>query len=625
MTITGNSFDVSVYGEVKDIATRLEALERMGIDSDMIVMPDGTIVNPADLGIGDVSVEVFVQNDAPTGQNSTGDVGNLWYDTDDNNKLYWWDGFEWIAKTSGSPAVTGPPGIASMGPSLVAKNISVIDVTVSATAPISPTIGDLWKDTASGNIYKRWNGTAWVQITDSLLVDDLEKAITRTSPALDLTDNTFRIFYQNNPPVGLNATTNRGDLWYEADNYYAASTWTGTVWHAYATGKETTGTTDGLPPSSSPTPIITPGIGTIFIEWTPVTNADTVTYLVYMSTLSTVPTDSTTLLGETMGGTLFVARKLPNGAALAEGVTYYFRIIARDADGVAPASAVASGTSIAKITTTEISDGAVKTPQLFANAVTTDKIFSNAVTADKVAATAIDGKTITGALIRTDATANRGIKLDGFANTFKAWDAAGNETVSINGADGVVLIKGSLTSGSTITGTTITGSSFETSSDGANSVTLVKNGILQFNRADTGALRSRIFMSVDGLRIQGEDTGAGLPTLTLIGSTPEKRAVFNGTLILSPGTGIDFGHGGKVLRRFNGDVEAVTTNASGIATINHGLAVVPTCVVCTGQNSAGLQVAIESKTSNSFSFNLRSAAGALLASSTRTVNWIAIA
>lgn len=53
---------------------------------------------------------------------------------------------------------------------------------------------------------------------------------------------------------------------------------------------------------------------------------------------------------------------------------------------------------------------------------------------------AIDGKTITGATVQTLADANRGVKLDSFG--LRAWDASGNETVSISSATGAATFSG---------------------------------------------------------------------------------------------------------------------------------------------------------------------------------------
>jgi hypothetical protein len=46
----------------------------------------------------DGKIRSFYQNGAPTGM-TAGDVGDLWFDTDDNRKLYYWSGSAWVAAT----------------------------------------------------------------------------------------------------------------------------------------------------------------------------------------------------------------------------------------------------------------------------------------------------------------------------------------------------------------------------------------------------------------------------------------------------------------------------------------------------------------------------------------------
>lgn len=111
---------------------------------------------------------------------------------------------------------------------------------------------------------------------------------------------------------------------------------------------------------------------------------------------------------------------------------------------------------VAMVGTTLIEDGAVTTDKIFANAITADKIdvgavqathiASDAITTDKLAANAITAKhTITGALIQTEATVNRGIKLN--SDGLFAYDSNGNQTMSVNATSGAVTTVGTYMSG----------------------------------------------------------------------------------------------------------------------------------------------------------------------------------
>ena len=47
---------------------------------------------------------VWYQTSAPSGTNHR--VNDVWFDTDDNNLMYMWDGTSWVAQTFGSTAIT---------------------------------------------------------------------------------------------------------------------------------------------------------------------------------------------------------------------------------------------------------------------------------------------------------------------------------------------------------------------------------------------------------------------------------------------------------------------------------------------------------------------------------------
>lgn len=102
---------------------------------------------------------------------------------------------------------------------------------------------------------------------------------------------------------------------------------------------------DGIAPSSSPTPNVSGGIGYIFAIWNAITNADPVTYEVHISTTSGFTPNSGTKVSE-ISGTSIVLEKDAAGANLAYGTTYYIKLIAKDRDGSAAAGAQGSGSPV---------------------------------------------------------------------------------------------------------------------------------------------------------------------------------------------------------------------------------------------------------------------------------------
>lgn len=99
---------------------------------------------------------------------------------------------------------------------------------------------------------------------------------------------------------------------------------------------------DGVPPASSPTPVVTPGIGYLQVRWPATVNNDLVTYEVHISPTTGFTPSSTTKAAE-ITGTTTVLRTDAAGTALTYGTIYYVKIIAKDVDGAAAASAQASG------------------------------------------------------------------------------------------------------------------------------------------------------------------------------------------------------------------------------------------------------------------------------------------
>lgn len=88
--------------------------------------------------------QVYLQPDPPTG--GTYNVGDIWFETDNGNRQYIWNGTIWgdTASISGS---------------------------VNYAQPTMPTggsynVGDLWINTADNNKIHRWDGTAWVDVSD---------------------------------------------------------------------------------------------------------------------------------------------------------------------------------------------------------------------------------------------------------------------------------------------------------------------------------------------------------------------------------------------------------------------------------------------------------------------------
>ena len=131
------------------------------------------------------------------------------------------------------------------------------------------------------------------------------------------------------------------------------------------------GISDGLAPTSSPTPTVTPLYGALELRWTGVTNADTVTYEVHASTTTGfTPSLSTKILEVT--GTFAIVKTI-SGTALTYGTTYYVKLIAKDVDGSAPAGAQGSGIP-SKVDNGDIAANAIRANVIQAGTITATQI-----------------------------------------------------------------------------------------------------------------------------------------------------------------------------------------------------------------------------------------------------------
>jgi hypothetical protein len=190
----------------------------------------------------------------------------------------------------------------------------------------------------------------------------------------------------------------KSSVWYDSTAGNAPSYFDGTTWvpvrdetiavaQATADAALAEAGSDGIPPTASPDPTALSGIEVINVRWTPITNADPVTYDVHVSTTLGFTADSTTLAGST-ASSYFVLKALPGSPPadpsdpdprqLQYDTTYYIRLVARDADGSAAQSLQALG-SVFQVTGVNLA----------ADSVTAANIVTGTLTGELFSATVI--------------------------------------------------------------------------------------------------------------------------------------------------------------------------------------------------------------------------------------------
>lgn len=109
----------------------------------------------------DGKIESFYQLSPPV----TASEGDLWFDTDDGNKIYTYRSNTWT-NTQDSKIGVALLNAASAQSTADGK----ITTFYQPTAPIAEGVGDLWVNTGSNNEAYRWDSTSWVSIKDQDIV-----------------------------------------------------------------------------------------------------------------------------------------------------------------------------------------------------------------------------------------------------------------------------------------------------------------------------------------------------------------------------------------------------------------------------------------------------------------------
>ncbi|HEX8349297.1 MAG TPA: hypothetical protein VF598_05005, partial [Hymenobacter sp.] len=117
----------------------------------------------------------YFQTTAPTGLGA-GDSGDLWFDTDDSNKLYQWSGSIWILRQdSAAAAASAAVAQAAANGAQITAN-SKITTFWQTSNPTALAVGDLWVDTDDNNRLYRWNGSTWSDVRDATIATALAAA-----------------------------------------------------------------------------------------------------------------------------------------------------------------------------------------------------------------------------------------------------------------------------------------------------------------------------------------------------------------------------------------------------------------------------------------------------------------
>ena len=189
----------------------------------------------------DGKVRSFFQTSAPGGL-VPGDVGDMWFDTDDGNKLYQWTGTQWSVAQDQSIATAQTAANAANTAAGIAQSTADSRITTfyaGTPIPVSLAIGDLWVKTDAGNaLYRAASVGAntiaagkWVSVQDTAISTAASAAAAANTAATDAmtaataaqatADGAVTTYYQSNPPWADGSSghaNNAGDMWFDTDN-----------------------------------------------------------------------------------------------------------------------------------------------------------------------------------------------------------------------------------------------------------------------------------------------------------------------------------------------------------------------------------------------------------------------
>jgi hypothetical protein len=161
---------------------------------------------------------IYQQVSAP----ASGTVGDLWIDTDDNNKLYLHNGSAWVLRRDSG--IDAALTAASNAQDTADGKIETFYQTGMPTG----TVGDLWFDTDDGNKLYRHNGTTFVEARDALIgtaISNASTAQTTANTANSLAATKVITFFATSAPTASAV----GDLWYNSSDSLLKR-WNGSSW-----------------------------------------------------------------------------------------------------------------------------------------------------------------------------------------------------------------------------------------------------------------------------------------------------------------------------------------------------------------------------------------------------------
>ena len=227
-------------------ATESPGQEALDMATEAVTKADTAITTAQDAAAAvDGKVTTYLQAAAPVDNAPDAlSEGDLWFDTDDKNKLYRWSGTAWVvaadqtaadaltqaqeAKTQADTAynkATNSESTATTAYNLANSKIVTYYQTTAPAVNVAH-LGDLWFDTDDQMRLYRYDGTIWRDVRDGAVTVAKQNADT----ALSLAQGKGKVYQQTTAPDGLSVPPPvKGDLWFSTADFILRQ-YSGSVW-----------------------------------------------------------------------------------------------------------------------------------------------------------------------------------------------------------------------------------------------------------------------------------------------------------------------------------------------------------------------------------------------------------
>lgn len=375
------------------------------------VFVDVTAVDGVARATADGKNTIYAQTAAPTG--GTYAVDDLWYDTDDGNKLYRWTGTAWVSAQDTSIAAAASAAAAAAAAATAAASAATAAQTSAdgknkiyrqTTVPTGGTYaeGDTWFDTDGDNAIYRYSATTATSTVSNKALT-LNVATLTTSAAHSFTP-------------GESITVSGVDATFNGTYTVIAVPTTTTLTYAKTASNVTAAASSGTITNTVGWKAITLGNNAITsISATKISTGTLAAGVVYAGSINTNQISAGTLAADVVYAGTIAANKITAGTFAAD-VVYA---------GTVNADKINAGSLAANV----IYTGTINTSQLNAGSITA----AISMSAATITGGSITGVTITGGTIRTAASGTRIEMASASSNLISFWGAgAAQGALSVN-------------------------------------------------------------------------------------------------------------------------------------------------------------------------------------------------